>query len=428
MCAKMMKGEELHLKIGTLHYPPFIFHEEDRVYGIEPSLLHILAAKLNFTFEYAFAAPNEMWGAIVDFGGNNVSITGLVGMLHRGEVDVTLGNLYLDYNRKKYIDFTQPYGISNECFMVPVPLPYPKWTALYEPFEWSVWTALLLSVTFAALTLRFAAKLQNVASTFNDIFLCILFFLGHVLGMNQNHQGIHSATSRFLFIIWLLCTFVIATIYRSELISYMTSPYTPPPVDTIKQLVDSSLSKIAYGTFVRDILLSSDIRLLKQLGQQMIVTRNFTYLFSLMKTGLWATDSSKESLQYQVGVHFKGANIRDRMHLMSECVLPGLNAFGLKKDSHLRPAFNYELQRLLESGLIEYHRSEFAKKSTKNGNQASKTAALVDPLSLNDLQGAFYLLIVGLLFSLLCFVIERVTQSLNKIRVDYKKKTNNIEE
>jgi len=94
----------------------------------------------------------------------------------------------------------------------------------------------------------------------------------------------------------------------------MTSPYTPPPVDTIQQLTYSSIFKIAYGTFVRNVLLSSDIRLLKQLGQQMIVTYNYTHLFSLMETGLSATASSKESLEYQVGIHFKGQpNTKNRI-------------------------------------------------------------------------------------------------------------------
>ena len=101
----------------------------ERVYGIEPSLLHILAENLNFTYEYIFAAPDEMWGEITDFGNGNLTITGLVGMLHRGEVDVALGDLYLNYDRKKYIDYTRPYGTVYECFMVPVPPPYPKWTA-----------------------------------------------------------------------------------------------------------------------------------------------------------------------------------------------------------------------------------------------------------------------------------------------------------
>jgi len=93
----------LHLKIWTIHYPPFIFHDEtlNIVYGIEPSVLEILAVKLNFTFEYVFASLDEIWGEISDFGETIVTITGLIGMLHGKEVDIVFGNLYVDYNENK---------------------------------------------------------------------------------------------------------------------------------------------------------------------------------------------------------------------------------------------------------------------------------------------------------------------------------------
>jgi len=184
---KIMKVQDrTHLKIGTFHFPPYIIinHELGTVYGIEPSLLQILADQLNFTFEYVFASPNEMWGAFTDLGAN-VTSTGLLGMIHRNEVDLALGNLYLDYNEHKYIDFTQPYGSSHECFAVPVPNPYPKWMALYEPFQWPIWIALNLRFMFVALTLRLAAKLRNAALTYNDLYLCVLFVLGHILGIHR---------------------------------------------------------------------------------------------------------------------------------------------------------------------------------------------------------------------------------------------------
>jgi len=420
-----MSKEGLHLKIGTLHYPPFIFQDQEKgsVYGIEPSLLRILAEQLNFTFEYAFASPNEMWGEIFDFGGSNLTIIGLIGMLHRGEVDVALGDLYVDYNRKKYIDYTQPYGMGYECFMVPVPRPYPKWTALYGPFQWPVWIATFLSFTFAALTMRLTAQRYKAASTFKDFYLCILYVLGNILGVHQNQHGIRLTTSRLLFIIWLFCSFIIATMYRSVLISFMTSPNTPPPVDTIQQLIDSPIGKITFGTFIQESLLSSNIPLLRVLGEQLIVNYNLTYMYSLMDSETWAVQSSKEGLEFEVSKRFLEANIAThQMHLMLECVLPALNAFGLQKNSPLQTYFDREIQELLEYGFIEFHRSEFGKRPNDNGVRTTENKdAVVEPLSLNDLQGAFYLLLFGYFLSLTCYVLERFTHRLIKLWYNSKK-------
>jgi len=406
---KETKMSGLHLKIGTINYPPYIFHNEEMgiVYGIEPSLLEILSKKLNFTYEYAFAPPNEMWGAVTDFGNNNISITGLLGMLHRKEVDVVLGDLYVKYEESKYIDFSQPYGMSHECFLVPVTLPHPRWTALFDPFQWPVWIALILSFAFVVLTLRLAAKLRNASISYNDIYLCILFVLGHVLGIHQNDRGIRSSANRILFIIWLLCVLVIATGYRTELISFMTSPYIPPPVDTVQQLIQSSISKITFGNLMKETMMRSNSQFLKELGQQIIVTYNFTYMFSLMDSGTWAVQSSKETLKYMAAIKFKEGTAGDyRLHLMLECVLPTLSAFGLQQNSLLKDDFNYETQRLIEAGLIQHHRSEFARRLPEN--PIANVNNVIEPLSLDQLKVVFYLLLFGYLVSFICFVIERI--------------------
>lgn len=348
-----------------------------------------------------------MWGAVTDFGNNNVTITGLLGMLHRKEVDVVLGDLYVKYEESKYIDFSQPYGMSNECFMVPVLRPHPRWTAIGDPFQWPVWIALFLSFTFVVLTLRLAAKLRNASMNYNDIYLCTIFVLGHVLGIHQTHRGIRSLANRILFIIWLLCVLVLATGYRSVLISFMTSPYIPPPVDTVQQLIQSSTSKITFGSLMKETMMRSDSQLLKELGQQIFVTYNFTYMFSLMDSGAWAIQSSKETLEYMAASKFKeGVAGNYRLHLMMECVLPTLSAFGLQKNSFLKDDFDYETQRLLQAGLIQHHRSEFARRLPKN--PIAKVNNLIKPLSLDHLKGVFYLLLFGCLISFICFVIERI--------------------
>jgi len=210
-----------------------------------------------------------------------------------------------------------------------------------------------------------------------------------------------------LFIIWLFCALVIATGYRTVLISFMTSPYIPPPVDTVQQLIQSSISKITFGNLMKETLMRSNSQFLKELGQQIIVTHNFTYMFSLMDSGTWAIQSSKGTLEYMAASKFKeGIAGNYRLHLMMECVLPTLSALGLQKNSLLKDDFNFEIQRLIEAGLIQHHRSEFARRLP--ANQIANVNNVIEPLSLGHLKGAFYLLLFGCLISFICFVIQRI--------------------
>jgi len=170
-------------------------------------------------------------------------------------------------------------------------------------------------------------------------------------------------------------------------------------------------------------MLSSEIPMLKELGQQLTVTYNFTYIFSLLDSGSWAMQSSKESLEYEVAHHFyKTNNTRNRMHIMMDCVLPAFVTFGLQKNSPLQSYMDYAIQKLLESGFIGFHRSEFAKKSTEKLNQSLNRNDIIESLSLNDLQWAFYLLVVGFLLSFFCFVVEHIAHRLNILFNDYKQK------
>ena len=103
-------------------------------------------------------------------------------------------------------------------------------------------------------------------------------------------------------------------------------------------------------------------------------------------------------------------------------VLPASNAFGLQKNSPLQTYFDREIQELLEYGFIEFHRSEFGKRPNDNGVRTTENKdAVVEPLSLNDLQGAFYLLLFGYFLSLTCYVLERFTHSLIKLWYNSKK-------
>jgi len=178
----------------------------------------------------------------------------------------------------------------------------------------------------------------------------------------------------------------------------MTSPYTPPPVDTIQQLTESPLGKITFGNFIRDSLLRSNTPSLKELGRQIIVSCNFTYMISLMESGDWAVQSFKETLKYMAAGKCQEVGIRNhRVHLMTECVLPAMSALGLPKNSLLKPYFDIEIQKLVEAGLTEHHRSDFARRLPDNNVRLNNDVRkAIKPLSLEDLQGAFYFLLFGL--------------------------------
>ena len=101
-----------HLTIATLDFPPIVFVKTDggqvNASGIEPSLMSIIAQRLDFQFSYIVPTNDEMWGTLI-FDGPNVTVTGLLGLLHSGRADVAYGDLHMQQRLLPYVDFTQAF-------------------------------------------------------------------------------------------------------------------------------------------------------------------------------------------------------------------------------------------------------------------------------------------------------------------------------
>ena len=409
-----------HLRVATLHFPPVVFigHQQQNnktvgITGIEPSLMEVMAGDLNFTYGYFPVSPNEMWGSVTGEGENRTA-TGLLGALMKREADVALGNLYIDYTRLSIIGFSVNYQISEECFSVPASRPYPKWTALYHPFALEVWIATILSIIFCILTLRYVAVWSISSSTldgyYKDAMLCFLSIWGNLCGL-QLAQQTRSLAIRLVLTGWLIATLILSTGYRSGLISFMTFPFTPPPIDTIQQLVDSPLKKIIYDPLMKEILMNSNNSLQRKLGKQLVTNDSLVYMFSLMDSGEWAVDANLDNLRYVVATQYPLTSAGPRVHLMRECVFSMRAALGLQRDSPLKPYFDREIQQLKEAGLIEYHRSRFAKKADNWNPKASKELVT---FSLDSLQGSFYSFGMCILASFLAFLGELMYTSIKR--------------
>ena len=230
------------IRMATLHFPPAVFitnntNTSSLVYGVEPALTDLLSSSLNFTIEYIFSSPDEMWGDIITLEDGKVQGNGLRGMLHRKEVDVAFGELYIQDKWDNYFSFSEAFKTNHECFLVPSPKPYPRWMAVILPFSLSTWIASFFSLIFAVLTLHLVARFakNNRDSFFSDIILCILFIFGNMLNVQQP-RGITSIPNRFFMVAWLFAAAITSSAYRSGLFSFHTHPSSPTPIQTIEQL------------------------------------------------------------------------------------------------------------------------------------------------------------------------------------------------
>ena len=415
------------LKLATLHFPPAVFLKTDRdsniiaIDGIEPSLINLLAYELNFTFQYLAPKQSEMWG--IEIGrtdDENITLNGLRGQLMSRKADVAFGDLYIIDNWMKYYSFSHSFKTNYECFIVPSSKPYPKWMALILPFSLSTWIVLFVSVLVAVLTLHLIARLSvsKKDAYFGQVGLCLLSVIGNLMAVQQP-RPVRSTTNRIFMISWLFLVTITSTAYRSGFISHLTNPIAPQPIQTIEQLAQSPLNKIAYSPYVKDNLQNSSDPFRQQLGHQMVTSDNISHMFSLLDSAQWAVDSSIDSLLYEVANRISpmAKNNVPQFHLMRECLFPTLSSFGLQKNSALKPYFDRGVLRMIETGLVQYHRSKFVK-DLRDESMSTKSAASKELISfsLHNLQGAFYLCICGFVVSICTFLFELLIFQISQFR------------
>ncbi len=125
----------------------------------------------------------------------------------------------------------------------------------------------------------------------------------------------------------------------------MTSPLTPPPVNTIQQLVRSSINKIMFTDYYKGVLLNSTDPWRRILGEQIIISNNLTEMYSLVldrsnketeEEDEWAVDSSLDSILYLSAG-------KPGLHLMKECLFPTRSSLGFQKDSYLKKYFDCQV-------------------------------------------------------------------------------------
>ena len=392
------KFKNRHLKVATIHYPPAVILpnqgnniEITSADGIEPKLLAMLAEYLNFTFNYKRSFDEDLWG-------------GIHRMIIEKKADIAIGDNYMFAGRP--YEMSVPYKFNHEGFILPSPKPHAKWTALVYPFSIIVWIVTLMSIAVTILILRCLANkwTERSSSTPDRFFVDTAFWFSYVigsfLGVTQPRQ-INTTTVRLFIVFWLLsAATIIPTVYRSGFISRLTSPQSPRPIETIRQLSESSLGKV---TVMGDWFLeNSSIPYEQLLGKQMIRT-NITHMMQLLGTGSWAIESSLDHLQYFVAERYPSSSKKNsfRFYILKEFFYPTRSCMLLEKDSPLKSHIDRALQRLIETGFVDYHRSKFVKKLKQ-----FKTEIVLEPFSLDHLQGAFYVLAIGLFISFFVFVIE----------------------
>ncbi|PSN40943.1 Ionotropic receptor 392 [Blattella germanica] len=366
-------------KVFYGNLPPFsTVNNRKQVVGVIPEILKYVITP-NFESIMKFNKPLYHFTYPVDFSSNRGS---------------------------RECDFTYPLFALNFKWFVPIGKKIAPWRSLYKAFTPGMWIFVLFTSVSGNLFLGLIQKAKKLFfgatdNVDNIVTIVVLTHLG--VGVKDCYTG---PASVLLFSLLLFYCLLINTAYQSTLFGLMVEPGEYPPIQTIEELKASKLVLKSFALKAENQELSLVYENYEYCGEDcfMDITENsdVAVLLSEIAGEIFRDLSRQKHGSYKVLALREIADTR---------------YYGITSDRFNCIIFD-RLQttifRAADSGLIDKLNKDYFTQN-KIEIYSRFEEAEIPALSLWHLQGAFYILVLGTLGSIIIFIAESFKYSLTTI-------------
>ncbi|KAJ9578269.1 hypothetical protein L9F63_005490 [Diploptera punctata] len=306
------------------------------------------------------------------------------------------------------IQHSFPYSRQKVTLLAPKPQPLPRALLLYLPLQFWTWIILLSTLLSFGLMLKGTTRLLQYFNYYQNVQHCFLDAC-RILLLSSPPRLPQPTALRYLLIAWAFFSLLTTTVYSSGFTSLLTSPLYSDPINTIQDLLDQNIQWGDQSLDFNDLIEKSDNYKLIKFGQKFkreilpedrekrITQRNYA-IFCKVFSKSFVTESEKLS-----------PKAREILRVIEEPVFLFYIGIGLRENSPYKSYFDSTILRLEQAGLTDFwqhftiyslgyhYMSDFFNLQNEIHRQ---------PLTLNSLQGAFCLLVIGLIIAGFTFICE----------------------
>ncbi|CAJ0927228.1 unnamed protein product, partial [Mesorhabditis belari] len=446
-----------HFRVTTIMERPYVMLKKNhfeldansKFEGFCIDLLAELSKDLGFTYSVHLVKD----GAYGNDVHGNGSWDGMIGEILRGEAEMAVAPLTVNFKRAEVVDFTKPFlslGISI-LFKVPDDQ-QPDLFSFLNPLSWQIWMAILTAIAgvtvgmfvvaritpyewnlnFSCCTAHqphpgatFNADSEPVQLSNNYSFWNTLWYVTSTMLKGGCDFGPRAVSTRLLGGTWWVFTLVIISAYTANLAAVLTvsRPFIP-----IKNLDDlANQSTIAYGTikggstmqFFQESRIGSHVRMWEYMKDRDVFVKDNTQgvLRGIRENYAYLMEST--SLEYEV---------QQNCNLTQIGGVLGSKGYGiaLQKKSEWTDRISRQILLYAKRGIIEMKKTKWwrSKGASCQGGGAVKQQRF--SLSFHNVAGLFIILIAGLLFGLITVIIELLIRSRQMAKKDKKPIVNEI--
>ncbi|XP_071514549.1 ionotropic receptor 21a-like [Panulirus ornatus] len=412
------------LKASSFNYEPvtFLHRAENGTvllrYGVVIEVVQAIARVLNISLKIIETPNDETWGEKM----GNGSWYGVMGQLQRQEVDIGLANLFITSHWLQVADLTAPYRSEAMLFMTRTEPPLPHWQALAFPFHQWTWLAVLVGLIISGPLLFLLAWSSGRCVGEVPILQDLTFAWYYAFGMHfcEAHKSLPRSTSTQIFVLFLwLYTMLLTISYSASLKAFLLVKKQPAMMDTFQDLHESGLEVAGVvERYKYEFALSSNPHL-QGLTKVFKYYDNQEKVFPSLLEGKCVYLVNQFTWDYLIKNRFTKRGV-SRVRLMKEHYMTYSVGMGLQRHSPLKTKFDEIMGWIQQSGLVNKFllqslQLEASLKKADGGVEGSGSsqedvaeADGVIPLSIDHMQGLFFITCFGWLSGVISFIFEKL--------------------
>lgn len=375
--------------------------------GRDINLMETLSEKLNFSAVYHVLTTV---GYIFDNG----TAVGGFNQLLKDEVKIVYGNAFLKISRLNFFDIMVPYSSEDVFFVVPHGAKLTPIEKLFHTFQKRLWIVLVvlyaIGTTFICLSKFFDEKQRIfVFGESNDNPHLNMFKI--LMGSPQSRTPKRNF-ARFLVMSFSLFSLVIRTAYVGSFFNLLHTDISHGEIRSIDDILERNFTFILTEQMYQFTLnVDYDVELGRKMLARRYVSQTYNEIMSLMNKTVEDPKSNiailkfKSQLDHENYINKISHNKNDRKFFYKTCKERYMQASVVmytQKGFFLTESINYWMNRLMDSGLIEY----WHYKNIVTSLLRSTPTREPEKISLKEFEGIFEIWACGLLVCCFVFVLE----------------------
>nr|XP_045589652.1 glutamate receptor ionotropic, kainate 5-like [Procambarus clarkii] len=371
------------------------------------NLLKLFAKIINF--EYILVRPPDgLWGAEQPDG----SWSGMMGMVHREEVEFAVGPFTITPERETVCDFSAAVHTDDLALLVIRPGLTNDISGFLKPFNPLVWLLILCSAVSIGITMTLVVKAEGKVfgcSTSNLIDKMPTWILQTITQDSPKWLPRRDA-GRLIATTWLLASFVFTSCYSGILTAMLTVPRVTIPIDSLADLVAQTHLpwRLEAGSMMPKYLMDSG----DPVRQKVVTAMSGTFpdcweARRAVASGQYAALCDQTSMKKSMSWDFSTTG-KCHLYIASQKVYTNaMMALAFKANSSYRSRADQIIMMAKEAGLLErWMGTEITNTSQCLRPPTSDKRDGILALNLEALSGPFFVLAVGLAAGIPVLLIE----------------------